>query len=576
MGYSCVTRLYRGPRKHGPRDGRCYGVATQPYSSMYEALQEAALKYPQNAALSYYGTRTTYAQLLQQIEQAASLLRAQGLKSGDRVIICLPNIPQFVITFYALNKLGAVACMVHPLSTAPELAEYIRQTRSRFLITLDFLYPQFEGILKNSGIEMTLVTRVEEQLPLSLSLLYFLKQGYKRPNIKTRQTVFSWRTMTTGPTAPLMDSYVFGPREPALILFSGGTTGRAKGVLLSNSNMNALAKEVIAQVKPEPKTDSMLCVLPFFHGFGLGVSLHPVLIAGGCCILVPRFSPGEFAAAIIKNRPAYIAGVPTLFEGFLNNKKIQGMDLSFLKGAYCGGDTTPPELIKRFNSFVKMHRGSATLREGYGLTECVTACSIMPASIYKEGSVGLPFAGTSIRIVDPITLKELPTGMCGEICITGPTLMLGYDNLPEETSQTLREHADGAVWLHTGDLGYLDHDGFLFFVQRIKHIIKSSGYTVYPSQVEFVINSHPLVSDSCVIGIPCSYKGQKVKAFIVLHKRAIPSAELLAEIKGYAAQRLIKWAVPAEIEFCASLPRTKVGKIAHTVLENYESQISQH
>lgn len=546
-------------------------MTAQPPDSMCEALKQAALQYPHNAALNYYGTITTYSQLLHQIEQTASLLRAQGLNSGDRVIICLPNIPQFVIAFYALNKLGAVPCMVHPLSTAPELAEYIRQTNSRFLITLDFLYPQFEGILKNSGVEITIVTRVEEQLPLSLSLLYFLKQGYKRPNLSNMQNVLLWRTATTTvSTAPLLDSYVFKAHEPALILFSGGTTGHAKGVLLSNSNMNALAKEVIAQVKPEPKTDSMLCVLPFFHGFGLGVSLHPVLIAGGCCILVPRFSPSEFAAAIIKNRPAYIAGVPTLFEGFLSNKKIQGMDLSFLKGAYCGGDTTPPELIKRFNSFVKSHGGSATLREGYGLTECVTACSIMPESIYKEGSVGLPFAGTSIRIVDPVTLDELPAGMRGEICIAGPTLMLGYDNLPNETSQALREHADGAVWLHTGDLGYLDQDGFLFFVQRIKRIIKSSGYTIYPSQVESVINSHPLVSESCVIGIPCPYKVQKVKAFVVLHKRAAQSAELVAELQEYVAQRLIKWSVPAEIEFCDNLPRTKVGKIAHTVLEIQE------
>ena len=317
---------------------------------MYDALAGAALKYPQNSALNYYGNKTTYAQLLQQIDQATTLLREQGLHSGDRVIICLPNIPQFVVAFYALNKLGAIPCMVHPLSTAPELAEYIQQTHSRYLITLDFLYPQFEGTLKDSGVEMTFVTQVEERLPPLLSLMYFLRQGYKRPNLKHKQRLLSWRITTTKhPPATLTDSFIFDPHEPALILFSGGTTGQAKGVLLSNDNMNALVREVVAQVKPQPKTDAMLCVLPFFHGFGLGVSLHPVLTAGGCCILVPRFSPREFAAAIIKNSPAYIAGVPTLFEGFLNNKQIQDMDLSFLKGAYCGGDTTPPELIMRFN-----------------------------------------------------------------------------------------------------------------------------------------------------------------------------------------------------------------------------------
>jgi len=538
---------------------------------MYAELKQTALQYPHNAALNYYGAKLSYTQLLQDIEHTVKLLLEKGIRPGDRVIICLPNIPQFVIAFYALNQIGAVPCMVHPLSTAPELDEYIRQTQARFLITLDLLYPKFADMLKGSGVKTTFVTRVDEKLPPLLSLLYFFKQGYKRPTINKELNVVFWNTaFTAKSTTPLTEPYVFGPHEPALILFSGGTTGQPKGVLLTNSNMSALAIEVIAQVKPEPKTDSMLCVLPFFHGFGLGISLHPVLVGGGCCILVPRFSPAEFAAAIIKNRPAYIAGVPTLFEGFLNNKQIQRMDFSFLKGAYCGGDTTPPELIKRFNSFIKSHGGSATLREGYGLTECVTACSIMPEHIYIEGSVGLPFKNTSIKIIDPVTLEEKPNGISGEICVSGPTVMLGYDHCPEATAQVLRKHSDNQVWLHTGDLGYKNQEGFIFFVQRIKRIIKSSGYTIYPTQVETVINSHPLVSESCVIGIPCPYKVQKVKAFIVLHNQVVPSTELKAHIKEYVAQRLIKWSVPAEIEFCPDLPRTKVGKVAHTVLEMKE------
>ncbi|MCR3921716.1 MAG: AMP-binding protein [Firmicutes bacterium] len=370
-------------------------------------------------------------------------------------------------------------------------------------------------------------------------------------------------------------TYVFAADQPALILFSGGTSGKAKGVLLSNSNMNALAKEVISQVTPDPNSDSMLCILPFFHGFGLGISLHPVLLAGGCCILIPRFSPQEFATAIIKKKPTYIAGVPTLFEGFLRNKKIQKMNLSFLKDAFCGGDVTPPTLVRRFNSFVKLHGGTATLREGYGLTECVTACSLMPVSSYKEGSVGLPFSTIEIKTVNPETLEEKAPGCSGEICIKGPTVMLGYHQQAEESAQALRVHKDGTLWLHTGDLGYLDEDGFLFFQQRLKRIIKSSGYTVYPTQVEVVLNSHPMVEESCVIGVPCPYKIQKLKAFIVLRQTVSSEKEMATEIKNYVTQNLIKWSVPAEIEFCASLPRTKVGKIAHLVLERQEKEKSQ-
>ncbi|MGE5654264.1 MAG: class I adenylate-forming enzyme family protein [Bacillota bacterium] len=538
------------------------------HSSMYHDLHRAAQRYPDNVALNYHGTRISFTQLLQHIDRMAASFANLGLAAGDRVCLCLPNIPQTVIAFYALNRLGAVPCMVHPLSTAVELEAYLTETESKVLITLDFLYPKFEGVVNTLSIDRTIVTHANEQLPLLLSVLYYLKQGYKSPSLVGKKRVTFWREMQRARTAGTQqEPYVFGPNRVALILFSGGTTGKAKGVSLSNESMHALAQEIIAQVDPKPGVDSMLCILPLFHGFGLGISLHPVLIAGGCCILVPRFSPKEFASTIIRNRPAYIAGVPTLFEGFLSNKKIQQADLSFLKGAFCGGDVTHPDLIKRFNQFVRSRGSSTTLREGYGLTECVTACSIMPEGVYKEGSVGLPFASISIKVVDPDTLADRPAGEIGEICISGPTVMLGYYRREKESMQALRPHKDGAVWLHTGDLGYMDQEGYLYFVQRLKRIIKVSGYTVYPSQVEAVLNTHPLVQESCVVGVPCPIKMQKPKAFVVLKSSVADPTSSVAQIMDFLQERLIKWSVPAEIVICDALPRTAVGKVAHTVLE---------
>ena len=316
--------------------------------------------------------------------------------------------------------------------------------------------------------------------------------------------------------------------------------------------------------------DKMLAVMPMFHGFGLGVSIHSMLVNGGCCILVPRFTPDSYAKLLLKYRCNLIAGVPTLYEALLRLPKMKNADLSCLKGVYSGGDSLSVELKKRFDQFLFDHHATIQVREGYGLTECVTASCLTPYHISREGSIGIPFPDTYYKIVEHGTQKEVPYGTEGEICLSGPTVMMGYLHHPEETAQTLQTHEDGLTWVHTGDLGYMDPDGFVYFRQRLKRMIVTSGYNVYPSQMENILDAHELVQMSCVIGVPDPLKMQKVKAFVMLKPGVPANEETKAVLMAYIRKNVAKYALPYDIEFRAELPKTLVGKVAYRVLEEEE------
>ena len=316
---------------------------------------------------------------------------------------------------------------------------------------------------------------------------------------------------------------------------------------------------------------SMLAAMPMFHGFGLGVCIHTMLIAGGTCILVPRVSVESYARLLKKEQPNYIAGVPTLFEGITRNPYMHDVNLACLKGVFSGGDSLSIELKKKFDLFLQEHGATVQVREGYGTTECVTASCLTPYDMYREGSIGLPFPDTYYKIVKVGTTDEVPYGEEGEICLTGPSMMMGYVNQPEETANAMRVHpADGCTWVHTGDLGYMDADGFVYFRQRIKRMIVTSGYNVYPSQLENIIDAHDAVQMSCVIGVPDSYRMQKVKAFIVLRQGVEETPELMESIWAHCRRHIAKYAMPYEIEVRDALPKTLVGKVAYTVLEKEE------
>lgn len=314
----------------------------------------------------------------------------------------------------------------------------------------------------------------------------------------------------------------------------------------------------------------MLAVMPMFHGFGLGVTIHAMLANGGRCILVPRFTPETYAKDIVKHRCNFIAGVPTLYEALLRQPSMDGADLSCLKGVFSGGDSLSVELKKRFDKWLADHGATIKVREGYGTTECVTASCLTPMHLYKEGSIGQPFPDTYYKIVDVGTNIEVPYGQEGEICISGPSVMLGYLDQPEETANTLRKHGDGRIWLHTGDLGIMDEEGFIYFKQRIKRMIITSGYNVYPSQLENILDGFESVQMSCVIGVPDPYKMQKIKAFVTLKAGYEPTEETKQSILAYCKKHIAKYAMPYDIEFRDSLPKTLVGKVAYRVLEEEE------
>lgn len=316
----------------------------------------------------------------------------------------------------------------------------------------------------------------------------------------------------------------------------------------------------------------MLSAMPLFHGFGLGVCIHSMLSQGGRCVLVPRFTAQSYSKLITKYRCNFIAGVPTLYEALLRLPNMDKADLSCLKGVFSGGDSLSVELKKKFDKFLYDHHATVQVREGYGTTETVTACCLTPTHMFKEGSIGLPFPDTYIKIVKPGTDEELPYGEEGEILLAGPTVMKEYIKHPDETANTLRKHADGLTWVYTGDLGVMDNEGFIYFKGRSKRMIITSGYNVYPAQLENILDACDQVQMSCVIGVPDSYKMQRVKAFVML-KPGVPAIEeTRKEIMAYAAKHIAKYAMPKEIEFRDELPKTLVGKVAYRQLEEEELQ----
>ncbi|MCR4963962.1 MAG: AMP-binding protein [Firmicutes bacterium] len=544
-----------------------------PDGSMVDMLREAAEKYPDYIAYDFMGRSVSYRRFIEDVDRLARAYAALGVKENDRVTICMPNTPQGVTSFYALNRLGAIANMIHPLSSEGEILFYLQDSQSVAVLTLDQFYPKFAAIAKKAPLPKLVVASVGDVLPPLKKVGYKLTLGRKMPTVpQNAEGVMLWRDFLAAG-----DAYT-GPYrvqrkadDPAVILYSGGTSGATKGILLTNMNFNALSRQTVVMDTHFRPGDKILSVMPIFHGFGLGISIHTFLTNGGRCILVPRFNAQTYAGMIKKQRPNYIAGVPTLYEALLRSEEMNGADLSCLKGVFSGGDSLSIELKKKFDAFLASHNASVQVREGYGTTECVTASCLTPYHTAREGSIGVPYPDTYYKIVKPGSTEEVPYGEEGEICLTGPSLMREYVNQPQETADTLKKHADGAIWLHTGDLGVMDAEGFIYFRQRIKRMIVSSGYSIYPSHLENIIDAHPKVQMSCVIGVPDPLKMQKVKAFVMLKPGFDPSPEIKAELMDYCRGNIAKYSLPYDIEFREELPKTLVGKVAYRILEEEDA-----
>lgn len=557
-----------------------------PDKTMYEMLARTAEKFPKVKAVSFEGTHISYKALFAQVDRIAAAMASTGIKRGDVVTICLPNIPHATAAFYAVNKLGAIANMVHPKTPPPELREFITSTRSEYLIILDAFLSKHITMLGEIPMNRIFVASIGDYLSPAKALGFYLSKGRKIPAIPSDSRYIKWKNLeelarTRGDhEAP--EHYVrpIEPGAPTVYLHSGGTTGSPKTIVLSSKNMNVLAVQGPQIVNiPDPfetgiaPGKSMVTILPLFHGFGLCMGMHTMICNAITSILVPMFEPDSLAKVILKEKPSFLAAVPTLYEGILKSTKLEKADLSFITCCFCGGDSLSPDLKERFENFLHERGANISLREGYGLTETVTVCSVNPEYKCRKESIGLPLSDILMKIIESGTEKELPAGTQGEICVSGPTTMLGYLGDPEGTRQAIRRHSDGLNWVHTGDYGYMDPDGFFYFTQRLKRIIKVSGIPVFPSQIEAVIASVPEVSSACAIAVPDPYRIHVVKAIVVTAGIEDEEEQLKIRDKIIAVcrERLIPYARPVEIEFRTGLPMTLVGKIDYVALEKEET-----
>ncbi len=540
-----------------------------PETTMFGVIENSAKRVPQAPALDFMGKITSYELLVSKIEDTARAFLKYGIKKDDVVTICMPNTPHAIICLYALNRIGAIANMVHPLSSQKNITFYLDYSESKMILTLDQFYEKVLKAVDEAERDVVILTaRIQEELPLIKSIAYKYFKNKENLKFPTREKDLVWKDFVKTGKGVALPEIEFDRNKTAVILYSGGTSGTPKGIQLTDFNFNALGMQV-AEISG-CNLDygcKFLSVMPVFHGFGLGIGIHTVLENGALSILIPQFTKESYAKAVLKNKPNFIAGVPTLFEALLKVDVFKGADLSFLIGVFSGGDALSPELKKRADTFFKEHNANLQIREGYGLTECVTASCVTPVDRAKVGSIGVPLRDTEYRIVEPGTFNYLPVGEMGEIIISGPTLMLGYMKADEENAKTMRKDENGTTWLFTGDMGSMDEEGFVYFKQRMKRLIVTSGYNVYPSHIENILDKHEAVDCSCVIGVKDPYKMQRVRAYIALKAGFEQSEETKNSILSYCKEYLDVFERPKEIIFKDELPKTLVGKVAYHTLE---------
>ena len=532
-----------------------------PNISMYDQVKLSTKKYPNNTAIKYMGKKINYKKLLRKIDNCAKGFYDLGIRKGDIVTILLPNVPEVLISLYALNKIGAIANMTHPLSAEEEIKETLISTNSKFLIIYDAQYEKIKNFVKTLQVKKVIFVSPGDSLNKFKNLIYDISQLRKFKHHPKDKLYIEWtRFIFKSKFKKDVPEIKYGKNTPAVILHSGGTSGKPKNVVIQNRAFIFAAKgEQIDLIRLTPG-DSALAIMPNFHGFGLSVLMHTPLALGCSTILVPKFNAKKFDTLFKETKPTCVLGVPTLFEALSNSNNEKNLDLSFLKYVISGGDLLPKNLEDKINKYLEDHNSTARITQGYGLSEALACVTMAHDHVNKSGSVGIPLAGNYVKIIDPNTRKKVKFNETGEIVINSKALMMGYLNDESETNEALQIHDDGHIWLHTGDLGYMDEDGFLFYKGRIKRMIITSGYNVYPSHIEEVIEKHPYVLQCTVVGVPHPYKQEVPKAFIVL-KEGVSGIFARAQIRDYARKNLAKYMVPSEFIFRKNLPRTKLGKV---------------
>lgn len=532
--------------------------------SMYDYLKDTASKNEKRSAYSFYGNEVTYKSFMKKIDKVASALKEFNIVENECVTICMPNTPESFALIYAINKVGAICNIIHPLSSTQDIERALKETNSSIIFCSDVAMPKARHI----KVKHFIMVPTSESLGKILKTLYNIKSSL---NMKLEEGMLTWNEFLNYGVSE--DTYVKrDPNSPAAIIYSGGTTGKPKGIIISNANFNAMALQTANLCEYISPGNSVLSALPIFHVFGLALCTHTCLVAGMKCIIVPQLNTKKINKELRKYKPSVYPAVPSLLKMSMNDSDPGSNAFKDIKVVVVGGDYLSPQVKNEYEEYLKTHGSSAVVKVGYGLSEACGFCCCTAQVDEKhvnnhKGTLGIPNPDMIVKIFEPNSDVEKSVGDVGEICITGPTLMMGYINEDEETKKTLVIHNDGRTWLHTGDLGYMDKDGFIFYTSRLKRMIITNGYNVYPIELEDIINKCKYVDTCTVVGIPHKIKSQTPKAVIVLKSNVQDTPEVREEIRRYCYKNIAKYAVPTEYEFRTSLPKTAVGKVAYRDLE---------
>ncbi|MDE2179366.1 MAG: long-chain fatty acid--CoA ligase [candidate division NC10 bacterium] len=537
---------------------------------LHRFLSTSAQKYPNRTAIIFYGRRLTYRTLDESVTRFAAALAARGLAKGDRVSLLLPNCPQMVIAYYGTLRAGGLAVSTSPLYSTRELEHQLNDSGAETIVVLSKLYPLVKEVAPKTGLKRIIVTNIKEFFPPILRLLFTLlkeKQQGHRPAVERRPGTEWLSEMLTSAPANTPATSV-GPDDPALLQYTGGTTGLAKGAVLTHRNLVANTLQTAAWlVKPAPssvegehgRAEVFLGAIPFFHIYGMTVVMNLCISLGHTMVLLPQFKVQEVLETIAKYRPTFFPGVPTMYVAINNYPEVGRYDLRSIKACLSGAAPLPVEVADRFETLT-----GARLVEGYGLTEASPVTHANPLfGARKVGTIGLPLPDTDARIVDLETGEHtLPPKEIGEVAVKGPQVMAGYWNQPSETAMVLR---DG--WLYTGDIGYMDEQGYFTIIDRKKEMIIAGGFNVYPREVEEPLYEHPGVKEAVAVGLPDPYRGETVKVYVVLKEGERATEQ---EIIDFCKQRMAKHKVPTLVEFRRELPKTLVGKLLRRTLREEE------
>lgn len=529
---------------------------------LHAYLEDSAKEFPEMKALHFMGNEISYKELFKQSKQMANYLQSLGLKTGDRVAIMLPNTPQAVISYYGALMAGGIVVQTNPLYTPRELRYQMQDSGANFMICLDILLPRVQQIQSETDLQQVIIAEIKDYLPFPKNFIYpFMQKKQYGFSVKVEDTdsVHSWKKVLEK-GKPIYEKIEVDPvNDLALLQYTGGTTGHPKGVMLTHYNLVSNVQMCESWLyQTERGKEIVLGVLPFFHVYGMTTVMNMAIMQGSKMILLPKFDPEEVLKSIHKLKPTLFPGAPTVYVGLLNHPKLNKYDLSSIVASISGSSALPIEVQEQFE-----RETGGRIVEGYGLTETspVTHANFVWHKRIN-GSIGVPWPDTEAMIVEMDTLNKLKTGEIGEIAVRGPQVMMGYWNDEEETEEVLR---DG--WLLTGDLGYVDEEGFFYVVDRKSDMIIAGGFNIYPREIEEVLYEHPAVGEAIVAGIPDQYRGETVKAYIVVKKGLKVTKK---ELDDFCREHLAAFKVPRFYEFKDELPKTAVGKILRRQLVDEE------